>query len=114
MPYISTVTTKKISQSEREIIKKELGEIISLFPGKSEEWLMLSFSDDVKMYFRGDDSSDTAYVEVSIFGKASPDSCEKVTAAICELYEKKLGISADRVYVRYEESSLWGWNGSNF
>jgi phenylpyruvate tautomerase PptA (4-oxalocrotonate tautomerase family) len=114
MPYIDAKTNVKITNEQKEALIKEFGKAIEKIPGKSEEWLMLSFSDDVKMYFRGDDSSDTAYVEVSIFGKASPDSCEKVTAAICELYEKKLGISADRVYVRYEESSLWGWNGSNF
>ena len=101
MPYINTVTTRKISDSERNEIKSELGKIISLFPGKSEDWLMLSFSDDVKMYFRGDDGEDTAYVEVKIFG-------------ICELYEEKLGIPSERIYVKYEECDKWGWNGSNF
>ena len=114
MPYINTVTTKNIPENKMELIKKELGEIISLFPGKSEQWLMLSFEPGTKMYFRGDDSADSAFVEVKVFGKASPDACDKVTAAICALYERELGIPSDRTYVRYEESSLWGWNGSNF
>lgn len=114
MPYINTVTTRKISDSERNEIKAELGKIISLFPGKSEDWLMLSFSDDVKMYFRGDDGADTAFVEVKIFGKSTKEAYENVTAAICELYEEKLGIPSERIYVKYEECDKWGWNGSNF
>lgn len=114
MPFINTITTKKITDSDRDIIKAELGNIIAEIPGKSEQWLMLAFKDEVKMYFRGDDSLDSAYVEVSIFGSASSEAYDRVTAKICELYESNLGIPADRVYVKYEESSRWGWNGSNF
>ncbi len=114
MPFINTITTKKISDDERRIIKAELGRIIAEIPGKSEEWLMLAFNDDAKMYFRGDDSSDTAYVEVSIFGSASESAYDTLTRRICTLYEEKLGIRADRIYVKYEECSHWGWNKMNF
>lgn len=114
MPYISTTTTKKISDADREFLKTELGKIIAEFPGKSEQWLMLSFRDDVKMYFKGDDSLDTAYIEISIFGSAPKDAYDRVTAKICQLYENKLGIPGNRIYVKYEESDKWGWNESNF
>lgn len=114
MPFINTITTKKISDPERESIKAELGRIIAEIPGKSEQWLMLAFNDEVKMYFKGDDSLDSALVQVSIFGKAGADAYDRVTKAICELYESKLGIPADRVYVKYEECDKWGWNGMNF
>ncbi|MBQ1519226.1 MAG: hypothetical protein IIZ53_05155, partial [Ruminococcus sp.] len=26
----------------------------------------------------------------------------------------QLGISSDRIYVKYSEVANWGWNGSNF
>ncbi len=114
MPFINTVTTKKISEDTRKFLKTELGKIIEEIPGKSEAWLMLAFCDDVKMYFRGDDSADTAYIEVSIFGKASDDAYDRLTDRICRLYGETLGIPSDRIYVRYEESDHWGWNGANF
>ncbi|MBQ8208015.1 MAG: hypothetical protein IJZ89_04685 [Clostridia bacterium] len=114
MPFINTITTKKISDAERDAVKAELGKIIAEIPGKSEQWLMLAFNDGVKMYFRGDDSLDSAYVEISIFGTAGSDAYDCLTAKICELYESKLGIPADRVYVKYEECTRWGWNGANF
>lgn len=114
MPFISTVTTKTIDKETRELLKSELGKIIEDLPGKNERWLMLSFEDNIPMYFKGDDSSDTAYIEVKIFGSAPDSAYDKLTADICALYESKLGISADRIYVKYEECERWGWNGSNF
>ena len=114
MPFISTVTTKTIDKETRELLKSELGKIIEDLPGKTERWLMLSFEDNIPMYFKGDDSSDTAYIEVKIFGSAPDSAYDKFTADICALYESKLGISSDRIYVKYEECERWGWNGSNF
>ena len=114
MPYINTTTTKTLDKATRDEIKTALGQIIAEIPGKTENWLMLGFSEGVPMYFRGDDSADSAYVEVSILGRADVDAYERITARICELFESKLGISPDRVYVKYEEAEYWGWNGANF
>ena len=44
------------------------------------------------------------------FGKAS----SKMTAKVCEILDKELGIPDDAVYVSYFGTSDWGWNGSNF
>lgn len=114
MPYISTTTTKKLSDSEKETLQKALGEMISIFPGKSERWLMLSISDGVKMCFGGDDSLNCAFVEVKIFGNAPENAYDRFTEELCGLFERSLSIPRDRVYVRYEESFHWGWNGANF
>lgn len=114
MPYINTTTTKKLDKSERDQIKAGLGKIIAEIPGKSENWLMVGFCEGAAMYFRGDDSDDCAYVEVSILGHADSDAYERMTSGICDLFQQKLGISPDRVYVKYEEAGNWGWNGANF
>ena len=39
---------------------------------------------------------------------------EKMTASICDLYEKELGIPKASVYVTYHGVNDWGWNGQNF
>lgn len=49
-----------------------------------------------------------------MFGKPTPEDTEKMTAAICGLFERELGIPASAVYVTYEGISDWGWNGGNF
>ena len=114
MPYIRTTISKEISQENIENIKTKLGQAIALIPGKSESWLMLSFEDNMKMYFKGDCGEEYAYIEVSIFGSASDAAYDRLTAAICEIINEELDIPMQNIYVKYEESTHWGWNGANF
>ena len=37
-----------------------------------------------------------------------------MTADLTAILAEELGIAPDRVYVKYEETPYWGWNGSNF
>lgn len=114
MPYIDVKLTKKLTFAEETSLKAQLGKAISVFPGKSEQWLMCNVSDEQKIWFRGDNSSDSAFVEVKLFGNVDKDSAERFTGELCSYFEQNLKIDASRVYVRYEGSSVWGWNGSNF
>lgn len=114
MPYILTKTTVSISSEKRETIKKKLGKAIELIPGKSESWLMLAFEDNCSMYFKGSNEKPLAFLEVKIFGKASSDAYDRLTKAITEIISEELGIRPEGIYVKYEEVSTWGWNGSNF
>jgi len=114
MPYISTKTTVTVNLEKREAIKTKLGKAIELIPGKSENWLMVSFDDQSTMYFKGSNEKPLAFVEVKIFGKSSKDDYCKLTKAITEIIKEELNIQPDCIYVKYEEVSTWGWNGSNF
>ena len=113
MPYIKTTTNAGVTAEQEQTIKARLGKAIEIIPGKSERWLMLSINPDVKMYFHGDNDK-MAFVEVSIFGRASQQNYQALTAEITKILGEELGIAPDYVYVKYEESSYWGWNGSNF
>ena len=113
MPYIDTLTNVKVSEESAERIKSRFGKAIEAFPGKSEAWLMVGIKDDYKMYFRGSDE-DCAFVNVSVFGSLNSDSCEEMTALVCDILSEELAISPDRIYVKYDSSTDWGWNGGNF
>lgn len=71
MPFIQSNISMKLSEKQKDKIKEQLGKIISLFPGKSEQWLMVGIQDQFDLYFRGDKKEKAAYIEVKIFGKAS-------------------------------------------
>lgn len=114
MPFVDVKLTKKLSENEENGLKAKLGEIISLFPGKSESWLMCKIADDKKIWFRGDNSSDSAFIEVKLFGSVDAESADKFTAKICDYLKSELKIDPSRVYVRYEGGTVWGWDGSNF
>ena len=53
-------------------------------------------------------------VQIALFGKGNPASFDKMTALVCKSMEEICGIAPDRCYVKYEESTHWGWNGQNF
>lgn len=114
MPFINSKISFKITKEQEESIKCKLGKAIELIPGKSETWLMVGFEEEYTLYFKGIASEKIAYIEVKIFGGASDNAYDNLTTAICNIYEEELGIPKDKIYVKYEEVSHWGWNGSNF
>ena len=114
MPFIDTKLNIRLTEEKEAILKTKLGEAIATFPGKSEYWLMMSFTDNCRMWFRGYNSFPTAMVEIKLFGGADDATCSKMTKTICDLFQKELGITPDHVYVKYEFTDTWGWNGENF
>jgi phenylpyruvate tautomerase PptA (4-oxalocrotonate tautomerase family) len=114
MPFIQTKVSIKITEKTEKAIKAELGKAIEIFPGKSENWLMLSFEDCCRLYFQGKNDQPIAFVEVKLFGKATDEEYSKMTATITDILKRRLDISPDHIYIKYEEVANWGWNGKNF
>lgn len=114
MPYIGTRTTVKISPEKEEVLKARMAKAIESIPGKTEAWLMCEFCDSCRLWFKGDNSLPSAYVEVKLLGRAKREDYEKMTGVICTILEEELSVPADRTYVKYEECEHWGWNNMNF
>ena len=113
MPFIATTTNVAISPETEQSLKQKLGEAIAIIPGKSEDWLMLSFRAETPMYFQGD-GAPALFAEVSLFGSADPQYYSQMTAELTKIYAEALSVSPSRVYVTYAEVGHWGWNGRNF
>ncbi len=114
MPFINSKVNVALSEEEKEILKDKLGQAISLIPGKSESWLMVGFEDNYSLYFKGKNNTKIAFIEVKIFGRASDRDLDHLTAEISRIFKEVLGISQDKIYIKYEEVEHWGWNGANF
>lgn len=114
MPYINLKTTVRVTDEKCEKVKAAFGKAIECFPGKSEAYLMVGIDDGAKLWFRGDASADTAVVDVQLLGGVNSAASEKMTAEICGILKDELGISPDRVYVKYSGYTDWGWNNGNF
>lgn len=114
MPYVDLTTTAAVSPDKAAALKAGFGKAIESFPGKTENWLMVRISGDEKLWFRGDDSADSAMVDVHLFGTVSAGESDKMTAAVTELLGCELGIAPDRIYIKYSGYEYWGWNGRNF
>ena len=114
MPYIEIKTNTSIPKDTEVSIKSKIAAVLTAaFPAKTENWLMLDFTDSSRMYFGGKDDP-CAMVQIALFGKGNTAGFDKMTDGVCTLLESELGIPADRIYVKYEEVSHWGWNNVNF
>lgn len=113
MPFIDMKTSVKIDTDKELYLKEAFGKAIELIPGKSEEWLMLNFSDGCRMYFAGADAP-SAILEVKILGRSTPDYYNALTKELTDIVSGTLGVSKNRIYVKYEEIDTWGFNGENF
>ena len=113
MPFINTKTTAKLDTGATERLTKELGRAIELIPGKTEKWLMLNFEGECKMAFAGA-MGDCCLVEVELLGSATDEAYDAMTKEITAIISKETKIPSNRIYVKYEEISHWGFDGFNF
>ena len=113
MPFIHTRVNRPISQEQEKALSQQLGQAVSLL-GKSENWLMLQFEDNCRLYFKGDSRKPLAFVNVKLYGHAEREAYERMTGKVTEILNGVLSIPSDGVYVEYEETDHWGWQGSNF
>ncbi|MBQ8572266.1 MAG: hypothetical protein IJ451_02220 [Ruminococcus sp.] len=113
MPFINTKVTTEISKEKEAVLKAELGKAITLI-GKGEAYLMLGFEDNCRLWLGGNNDADMAYVEVSLLGRVTKENAGKLTAAICEIFQREFNIQGDKVYVKFSETDLWGYDSFMF
>ncbi|MDF7664398.1 phenylpyruvate tautomerase MIF-related protein [Bifidobacterium sp. ESL0763] len=115
MPVIHTHVSVSTTPEQREALKTAYGKAITAVPGKTEEWLMCPFEDNMPIYFGGKDDRPAAYVEVNVMGSDVDRSVwESMSKQIMAALHEQLGVPADRTYIRYTATGDWGWNGGNF
>lgn len=115
MPCIQIKTNVKVSEETAKVLKSHLGKDIAYLPEKTENWLMITLEDECRMWFRGESDHPMAIIEVKVFGQQIDSAAsEKMTQAVCELFQKQLGIEPKDLYIRYLASADWGWNNANF
>lgn len=112
MPMIHAKVNRPYSPESAEQFKADMGQAITAFPGKSEAYLMVGIEKE-QLWFKGSDAP-AAFVQVSVLGSLNHDSACRCTDLICESIEKHFNIPADRIYVKYDATNEWGWNGTNF
>ncbi len=113
MPYIHVKTNLTVTEGLQSRLTQELGQAIGLLPGKTEQWLMVQINPEQSIWMAGSDAP-AAMVEVSIYGTAPQDAYDQLTERITNILYDYLELDPQRVYVKYAECEVWGWNGANF
>ena len=112
MPFIHTKVNRPISKEQEAELSRRMGKAIALL-NKSENWLMLQFEDNCRLYFKGDCQQGLAFVNVKLLGHAGRDAYERLTGELTSMISQILAIEPQGIYVEYDETDHWGWNGMN-
>ena len=116
MAYVNLIFTDKLSEEKKELLKTSVGQLITIFPGKSEDWLFVSIQDQRNLYFKGIKAEASAIIEVKIFGKQEKEHKDLFTSKLCDFLENELRIQGQNVFFIFTEAEdgNWGWNGGLF
>lgn len=116
MPIINSITTQNLDKSKKEVLKSELAEIMQDAAGKSEDWLMVRFTEGDIIYFKGQELADGAIIEIKLVGKLNARQKKDISEKVCDIYNRILGYKKSSIYIVMQEVSgeNWGWNGSTF
>lgn len=113
MPFINAKFSTPVSPEKEIALKTALGEAITLL-GKPERYLMVEIQDNRRLYFGGENSAPIAFFDVSLLHSAPRASYEKLTARLCEIAKDVMGVDGSNVYVKFEETENWGYDGFMF
>lgn len=111
MPFILSKVNVPVSPEQEQTLKTRLGKAIALVPGKSEEYLFLSFEDSCHLYLRGDNSRPMAYLTASIFGNEDHGGFSAFAAEVTEIYKEVLGVAPEDCYIKFDDISSWAVSG---
>ncbi|MBQ8667894.1 MAG: hypothetical protein IJ079_01730 [Lachnospiraceae bacterium] len=111
MPFVISRVNVPISDAQEKELKQRLGKAIELVPGKSEEYLLLDFEDNCRLYVRGDSSKPVAYITASIFGNEDHCGFSAFAAEVTDIFRDILGISPESCYIKFDDIISWAVNG---
>ena len=112
MPFINVKTNLPLKDEQKTFLKDELNKKISIIPGKSKNWLMINIEDSLDLMFSGTNKI-AFYVEVKLYGSINENVANSFTSEVTKLLTQ-FSCPANRIYVSYFCTDLWGWSGQNF
>ena len=110
MPYVGFETSIELSQTQKETVKKMIGEIISLIPGKTVETTMFNIKGGAFLE-KGETADECAFVDVRLRGTAPNEAKDAFVKAFCAKLKSEFGLEPSHVYMNFSEFEVWGSNG---
>ena len=105
MPYVSLSTGAAIFDEKKEVIQKEIGQLISIIPGKSSPVTMIKIEDNCSMYM-GEEKDNWCFCEVRLLGEAPYENKSEFYLKLRQFLKEQLDIR--EIYLNYVVFNEWG------
>ena len=114
MPYLKIETNERLDEAAAQELLKKTSAFAARLLGKPEKWIMVTIYQGKPMIFDAN-VQPAAFIELKSIGLA-PDTCAKLSAALCGFLKAELGIEPERVYIEFCDinGKMFGWNGETF
>ncbi|WP_020565206.1 phenylpyruvate tautomerase MIF-related protein [Methylosarcina fibrata] len=114
MPYLKLNTNISVGDDQTQPLLRQLSQLVADGTNKPESYVMVELADKKPLIFAGTDVP-LAYLECKSIG-LSGRQAKSLSASLCQLLDKQLGIPPERVYIEFSNcpAEFWGWNGSTF
>ncbi|CAF1210922.1 unnamed protein product [Rotaria sordida] len=113
MPALTVQTNIADNEITNDFLKQLSAKVAQVL-GKSEEYVTVHVSSGQKLLFSGTNDP-AAIMELTSIGLPT-NQTGKITKEIMNLFEKKLNIKADRMYLKFTNlaNNMMGWNKGTF
>ena len=111
MPLINLQVSFSLDQEEKDSVTKELGQLISLMPGRSEKYLMVAIKDGYSFHLAGEKLDRAAFMDLRLLGRESEEGQERFVVKAQEALSRLLEIPVGNIYTNILEMPHWGARG---
>ena len=115
MPLLRVTTNQEMATSEGrgQFLRQASAQVAELL-GKPEHYCMVTLDTGACVMFGGTDEP-AVFAELASLGLPADDT-ERLSAALCDLFGDRLGVTPTRVYIHFHdvERPMWGTNRTTF
>ena len=114
MPLFKMETNVVIDDDKIDECLKKISGFVSKILNKPEKYIMVLINNNVPVMF-AETSDPAAYIVLKSIGLTG-ETCPLLSEKICEFLESEYLISADRVYIDFQNinGAMFGWNKVTF
>ena len=114
MPYLLIQTNQAINIEKSQSLMQRASKTVAEILGKSENYVMVSLQDSVKMLFAGK-TDPTAFLHLKSLELPEASTAD-YAKTLCSMVEQELNIPPDRIFINFSspERHMWGWNNKTF
>ena len=113
MPQINISIAKKVDGSTKNKLQLEIGNNVSVIPGKNIGNTAICINDGLTMFKNGQ-PLDGMFVDIRLY-KSSPEENKKEFAEkLFAIFQEVLGVKPDCVNINFLEMSAWAAGGNYF
>lgn len=113
MPYINITTAKKLDDSTKNTLQLEIGNNMTIIPGKNIGNTVFAINDGISMYKNGQ-PLDGIFVDIRLYKSSPEDSKKQFAEKLFSIFQDILNVKPECTQINFTEMPAWASGGNYF